>query len=142
MSLLYCLKFTIIGHFDFEDVNCLFKFEPTRDTVSYFNDAQKDKPEFRREHLLLIEIEGVFGASHLPFTADLKKWDGKKSSEVVGKGKRAARCIRMEMAEASLEAKIISSEKYFMGSGHIPSVKPISKMRLYPFDSENRVIIG
>ena len=131
-----------LGYSDYEDISHFVKFEQSRDTISYFNDAQKDKPDFRREHLLLIEVEGVFGASQLPFTADHRKWDGKKAVEVVGKGKRAARCIRMEMEKPKIEARIISPENHFMGSRFIPSVKPLSKVRLHPFDAENRVIIG
>ena len=101
-----------------------------------------NKPIYKREHVLLVEIEGVFGVSVQPFTAEQRRWDGKCALETMGRGKRQARCIRMEIEEAHLEEEIFTAEGIFKGSSSISAVKPKSAAKLHPFDAENRLILG
>ena len=131
-----------LGHFEFMELNGLVRMEVNDESVCFFNDAKSDKPFYRREHVLLVQVEGVFGMSVQPFTAEQRRWDGKRALETLGRGKRQARCIRMEVEEAGLEERLFTSEGVFKGSSAISVSKPKASVKLHPFDAENRLILG
>ena len=125
-----------------KEVNTLANVLSESPYVQVFNDDRTDRPYFKREHLVLLEVEMIFGASHVAFTAEQKKWNGKNAGFTLLKNKKKFWYTGRDMGEAVLSKQIFVNDKTFKGSAYILDSHPDPVLRLSPFDAPNRTLIG
>ena len=129
------------GKYHFRDINAVANFKPGTDAVCIFNDVKTDRPHYRREHVTLIELRAVFGASMQPFTSEQRKWNG-KAGDLSSKGKRKYKFTGREVAKRELHPRMFDEDGNFKGSIFVNSIKPEVNYFLYPFDADARTILG
>ena len=102
-----------------------------------------DKPVFRREHMIHLEIDAIFGVSDKQFTPDQRNWNGDGSIGYKSKGRKRISFATKDVG-ATLFSKAVVDIKadIFKGSLKLPSHRPPSGIKLYPINKNNRTFIG
>ena len=110
--------------------------------LSLFNDDCEMKPMHRREHMIYLEIVGVFGCSEQMFTCNMRNWEGKGDICYKSKSKKKLSYASRDIGEAVFSTRVIDNETLaFRGSSSLPTRRPAVEIKLYPINAEMRTII-
>ena len=111
--------------------------------LEVFNDNEEQKPRFKREHLILLEVNFTSGASVSPFTGEQRRWLGAGNICFNSKSKRkyvfTGRDIGVSMHS---DAIIEPSNKTFLGSKKLSRSTPGAEQKLYPLNRYVRTLLG
>lgn len=111
--------------------------------VTLFNDDCEDKPIFKREHLIHLELIGIFGCSENMFTTEMRQWTGSGDICFKSKSKKKMTYAGRDIGEALFSKKVIDEDSLcFKGKCALPMVRPRADTKLYPINSDMRTIIG
>ena len=123
------------------DVSTLANIGELNATV--FNDKKEERPIFKREYMVLLEVEAIFGVAWNQFTIEQRKWDGKTPlSANANSRKRRTTFMSKETVDACHSTTVFDSNLKFKGSNVITGVTPSPNCKLHPFNATNRTIIG
>ena len=111
--------------------------------VTLFNDGNEDWPIYRREHMIYLELTGVFGCSESMFTADMRQWNGSGEICYKNKSRRKLTYAGRDIGETLFSKRVIDDDTlWFKGSDSLPTERPTADTKLYPINSEMRTIVG
>ena len=112
--------------------------------ISLFNDDKENLPNHQREHMIHLEIIGIFGCSEQMFTGNMRSWDGTAEICYKNKSKRKLTYAGRDMGEALFSKKVVDDDTLaFRGSPKLPASRPNADTKLYPMDTDAlRTIIG
>ena len=106
-----------------------------------FNDANEEKAIHQREHLIMLEVTGVFGVTLNGFNVDQRKWNG-SSSIMIKKGKKKMTFSGLDLGQQRTSEAVVNHDNIFKGTQCLPAVRPGMNLKLYPIDKQNRTILG
>ena len=111
--------------------------------LEVFNDREEQKPLFKREHLILLEVNFTSGASITPFTGEQRRWLGAGNICFSAKTKRKFLYTGRDIGiPVHSDAIIEPNSKAFLGSKKLPRRLPGAEQRLYPLDRYVRTLLG
>ena len=111
--------------------------------VTLFNDGNEDWPNYKRQHLIHLEMIGIFGCAESMFTAEMRQWDGSAEICYKAKSKRKLTYAGRDIGETIFSEKVIDQDTlWFKGRDALPAERPSADTKLYPINSEMRTIIG
>ena len=111
--------------------------------ISLFNDAQEQLPIHQREHMIHLEIIGIFGCAEQMFTGAMRAWDGSGEICYKNKTKRKLTYAGRDIGNALFSKKVVDDDTLkFTGSAKLPKTRPNVDTKLYPLNAEMRTIIG
>ena len=111
--------------------------------ISLFNDPQEHLPIHQREHLIHLEIIGIYGCAEQMFTGAMREWDGTGEICYKNKSKRKLTYAGRDIGNALFSSKVVDDDTLtFNGSAKLPNVRPNVDTKLYPINSDMRTIIG
>ena len=135
------LQQMLLGRYNYMEPCLLVNMGDVNTTI--LNDKKTDKPIFKREYVVLLEVEAVFGATLTQFTMEQRKWDGKNPlTSHSNSRRRKSTFMSKETDPAHFSITLFDNDLKFKGSDHIASVMPSANCKLFPFDATNRTIIG
>ena len=125
------------------DINQIARAKQDDVRVEVFNDNKDGEPVFRREHLIMYQVTFVTGGSLMPFTGDLRKWDGSRDICISSKNKRKINFVGLDLpTPVHSTAMIDPKDASFRGVAFIKTLKPDPNLKLYPVAMTNRTFIG
>ena len=111
--------------------------------VSLFNDVHEHLPIHRREHMIHLEIIGIFGCAEQMFTGAMREWDGTGEICYKNKSKRKLTYAGRDIGNALFSKKVVDDDTLaFTGSTNLPKVRPNVDTKLYPINADMRTIMG
>ena len=111
--------------------------------VTLFNDGNEHFENYRREHLIHLEMTGIFGCSENMFTAEMRQWNGSGDICFKSKSKRRLTYAGRDVGETLFSKKVVDDDTlWFKGSHSLPTERPPADVKLYPINAEMRTIIG
>ena len=112
--------------------------------LTLFNDDKDDKPVFKREHLIHLQILGTFGVTDGNFSQDQRKWTGNGDICIAKKqAKKRMSYSSRDVGQAKFSQAIIDPyTRLFRGSEYLRCEKPDAETKLYPMSRENRTLVG
>ena len=106
-----------------------------------FNDEKEDKPIYRREHVVMFQIEIISGASLIPFTAEQRRWSGKR--DICLNSKKRLTFVGVELGKIKMpEGMIDARNNIFKGAQFLSSKRPEQDEYLLPIERDNRTLLG
>ena len=136
---------SFIGKLWFRDLNSISKVDPERFELEIFNDDKHDDLVFKREHLIMMEVTLITGFSLMPFTAELKRWDGGSDICYSSRNRRKINFAGIDLPKPLHTNKMICwspDGASFKGASNIKPEKPNPLYKLYPVNLHNRTFIG
>lgn len=132
----------MLGPYNYRDWNYSAKFEEDSRIRRMFNDDEQEKPSHEREHLLHLQIEGIFLTSEAIPGPELRKWKGERSI-CNQKNKKRMSFIGREEILTYFPKFIVSGLNCFKGRIAIPTREyPAPHFALWPLNATNRTIFG
>lgn len=111
--------------------------------IEVFNDNKEDEPIFRREHLVMFKMVFTTGCSSVPFTGEIRKWDGSRNICRSSKAKRKITFAGLDLPTLTHSTAMIDpSDATFRGVAYVKALKPDPNLKLYPVELMNRTFIG
>ena len=112
--------------------------------IVLLNDGLEDKPVFKREHLVYLQMTGTFGITEGSFSLEQRKWTGngdicynkKQNKKRMSFTSREVGCTKFS------PAIVDPKSGQFRGSRFLRCEKPKTDVKLYPMSRENRTLIG
>ena len=131
------------GDLWYKDLHVFSNVKPDDVQLEVFNDTEDHKPHFKREHLILLEVNFTSGASVSPFTGEQRRWLGTGNICFSAKTKRKYLFTGRDIGKAVHSNDIIEpTSKAFLGSKKLPRRVPGAEQRLYPLDRYVRTLLG
>ena len=132
-----------LGDYYFDNLYKMVKVGSKDVDISLFNDACDGKPNHQREHLIHLEVQGIFGCAEQMFTGAMRSWDGSGEICFKNKTKRKLTYAGRDIGNALFSKKVIDDDTLtFVGSERLPSTRPSAETKLYPINADMRTIIG
>ena len=111
--------------------------------LSLFNDNHEERPMYQREHLIHLEIIGIFGCSEQMFTGNMRNWEGQGDICYKSGSKKKLTYACRDIGDAVFSKLIIDDDTLtFRGSEKLPVRRPSVETKLYPLNAEMRTILG
>lgn len=111
--------------------------------LSLFNDDHEERPIFKREHMIHLEVIGIFGCSEQMFTSNMRNWEGAGDICYKAKTKKKMSYACRDIGEAIFSNQVIDDDTLtFKGTDSLPARRPTVEVKLYPINAEMRTIIG
>ena len=111
--------------------------------ITLFNDDNESWPIHKREHMIHLEITGIFGCSEQMFTGGMRAWDGTAEICYKNKTKRKMTYAGRDIGNTLFSKKVVDDDTLaFKGSASLPSARPNNDTKLYPMNNDMRTIIG
>ena len=132
-----------LGDLWYKDLHVFSNVKPDDVQLEVFNDNEERKPLFKREHLILLEVNFTSGASVSPFTGEQRRWLGAGNICYSNKTKRKYLFTGRDIGKSVHSDTIIEpTSKTFLGSKKLPKHIPGAEQRLYPLDRYVRTLLG
>ena len=121
----------------------MFKIDHEKIDLEVFNDANENEMIFKREHLIILDATLITGCSPLPFTAEMRRWEGGSEICYTTKSKRKIIFAGIDLPKPVHTDKMINlKDATFKGASHIKPERPNPRHKLYPVNLLNRTFIG
>ena len=133
------------GKLWFRDLNSISKVDHEKFELEIFNDDKHDDLIFKREHLIMMEATLITGFSLMPFTAELKRWDGGSEICYSSRNRRKINFAGIDLPKPTHTSKMICwnpDGATFKGASYIQPERPNPLHKLYPVNLHNRTFIG
>ena len=131
------------GDHYFDNLYKMVKIRSNDVEMSLFNDDKEALPIYKREHLIHLEIIGIFGCSEQMFTGNMRNWEGQGDICYKTKSKKKLSYASRDIGEAIFSEKVIDDDTLtFKGTNGLPTRRPSVDTKLYPLNAEMRTIIG
>ena len=130
-----------LGELYYTEVSTLDKVAEKDVVLTLLNDDCEEKPVFKREHMIHLQITGIYGVTEGTFSASQKRWCGK--GDICYTAKKKHTYAGRDVGDTYFSKMVVNVENNtFNGIGCLPFSRPTADQKLVPMNRENRTVIG